>query len=349
MDLTRNMRLLTLDAMRGLAAFAVVLFHMDFVGVLMPSGYLAVDFFFLMSGFVISRTYQTKLIHEMSFSNFFFERVIRLYPLYILGLAIGLLRCVAQILADHPLRMSWYDVSMSTVFNFFMLPSVVTNDIAPINGPAWSLFLELFVNLFWAGFLLNASKRRLACYVALMAFGLCTVVIAMGSAQTGWKWSEIGNGLIRSSFGFGLGALIAIYKKTAFSYDSKFSIIAMAALCIVLTVNVEAPYRAWYDLIAIIFVFPIILLIGVSFNPPRRLQACARALGDMSYPLYLLHFPALFTLSYIARKYAVSPEVWIPLFLLTFGVVSLYLSRTYDPRVRLVLKRIFYQYRAKVV
>ena len=331
-------RLLSLDAMRGLAAVAVILFHLDFIAPFAQSGYLAVDFFFLMSGVVIARSYQTRLEHGLPLSGFVIERLIRLYPLYLLGLSIGLLRRVGQIATDHAIQMSWPDLGISTIFNLLMLPSPVTDELAPINGPSWSLYLELFVNVVWAGFLVKASRRTLIAYVCLLGLALCGAIAAAGWAQAGYTWTGIYFGLLRSFFGFGLGVLLAKSWRPGRPRDSALALVSWFALCAVLVIDVAPRYRPLYDIVAIFVCFPAIVCMGVAFNPPRALQRVATALGDMSYPVYMLHLGPLFSFSYFARKMGVGAEIWVPIFIIGICWVSLYLARTYDPAARRYMK-----------
>ena len=336
-----NARLLSLDAMRGLAALAVILWHFEFIGPFARSGYLAVDFFFMMSGVVMARAYRSRLAGGLTMSGFLLERLIRLYPLYILGIVIGVARLAGQIVAGHPLRMTWPELGVSALFNLLMLPSPATHILMPVNIPAWSLFFELVVNLAWAGVLIKLSRRMLALYVVVLGTALAAAVVAEGSAQGGWVWPEFHVGLLRSFFGFGVGLLLAGAAVPARARASNGSVLAAVVLCALFVVDVAPPYRPFWDLLVILCAFPVIVHVGMVLDPPPALQRAATALGDMSYPLYVLHFAPVFTLSYLARKIDVSPAIWMPLFLLGLCAVSLYLARTYDPALRRMLRSAF--------
>ena len=342
-----NSRLLTLDAMRGIAAIAVILFHLDFIGPFAQSGYLAVDFFFLMSGVVIARAYQARLDRGLPITDFLIERIVRLYPLYPLGFAIGLLRRLAQIATDHTIQMSWSHLGISAVFNLLMLPSPATDELAPINGPSWSIYFELLVNVVWASVLVKASKRTLIAYVVVLCIALCAMIVDAGWAKAGYTWLGVHFGVIRSFFGFGLGVLLAKSWTGYRPHDSALSVVAAVALWAVLVVDVSSKYRALYDIVSIVLCFPVIVCMGVAFNPPHGLKRVATVLGDISYPVYMLHFGPLFSFFFLARKLGVSPAVWIPVFIVGICAVSLYLARTYDPAARRYMKRMLFVCRKK--
>ncbi|MDM0043334.1 acyltransferase [Variovorax dokdonensis] len=333
-------RLLSLDGMRGLAAIAVIAWHLEFIGAFAQSGYLAVDFFFVMSGVVIARAYRQRLHNGLPTFDFFAERVIRLYPLYLLGLLIGLTRLTGQIVAGHPNSLSWSELGISAAFNLLMLPTPATTFLAPINIPSWSLFFELLVNVFWAAVLLRASRRVLIAAVVFLYAALSLAVMDAGSAQGGWIWSEFHVGLLRSLFGFLLGVLMAQTIDASPPRKSWWTLVAAAALCALLAADVPQPYRPLFDLGVILVASPAIVWVGMRFDPPACCEAAARALGDMSFPVYVLHFGPLFSISFLARKLDISPALWIPSFVLGICAVSLYLARTYDPWARGKLKRL---------
>jgi peptidoglycan/LPS O-acetylase OafA/YrhL len=129
--MTHDHRLLTLDGMRGLAAILVVVYHFEVVVKLVPSGYLAVDFFFLLSGLVIARTYAPRFEDGLKTRDFFVHRIIRLYPLFFVGLLLGLMRAAGQTVLHLPDRMSFDQLSLAGALGFFMLP-------APFAGRGFS-------------------------------------------------------------------------------------------------------------------------------------------------------------------------------------------------------------------
>ena len=160
-------RYYTLDGMRGVAALMVVHFHYVLVaGYVLGDqhkmqAYLAVDLFFALSGFVIALSYSDKLASALSISGFVKRRLIRLYPLYIFGIALGLSIEVARALSTGSgFKISEWAVEFG--FNLFFLPSFQHEILFPLNLPAWSLFYEMAVNIIFAWVLWRVPAKLLA-------------------------------------------------------------------------------------------------------------------------------------------------------------------------------------------
>ena len=150
-------RFVVLDGMRGVAALAVIIDHVasPLMQTLIPGRYLAVDFFFVLSGFVLAHVYLTRLAEgRMSPGAFLRVRAIRFAPLYLAAFALG-----AALALLYALR-GWHEhtlphVATSALFGVFMLPtppplSIWPDAPFPLNGPTWSLFFELAVNAVFA-------------------------------------------------------------------------------------------------------------------------------------------------------------------------------------------------------
>ena len=141
-----------LDALRGYAALIVVAFHAGTrTGLsLVPGGYLAVDLFFVMSGFVIAYSYDHERLQKLGFGGFARVRLIRFYPLYLLGLLLGLVLTVALVRFGNGPSIALRDVLVAFAANALFLPappSTLGADMFPLDVPAWSLMLELAINV----------------------------------------------------------------------------------------------------------------------------------------------------------------------------------------------------------
>lgn len=131
-------RYFTLDAMRGVAAIMVVLYHAGPVTtVIAPAGYIAVDFFFALSGFVIAATYEARLRNGLTPLRFIRIRLTRLYPLYLVGLLLGLTKALGAWLVAAPHALTGAQILSATVFGLAILPTLPPlDDLFPLNGPA---------------------------------------------------------------------------------------------------------------------------------------------------------------------------------------------------------------------
>ena len=141
----------TLDGLRGIAALAVVSLHTKDVmgGLPFPRAYLAVDLFFIMSGIVIAYAYDRRLAGEMTARQFMLARLVRLYPLYILGTVIFTAGIAIGLASGIPFELWNGDKLLwAALPAFFMLPSYAEgfSTLYPLNGPTWSLMLDLCVN-----------------------------------------------------------------------------------------------------------------------------------------------------------------------------------------------------------
>jgi peptidoglycan/LPS O-acetylase OafA/YrhL len=219
----------TLDGLRGIAAIAIVTRHcpvfwqsVSILGQLPEFGplfesYLAVDFFFVLSGFVLMHAYAQKLREGMSTWHFMLVRLIRLYPLYFLALVLALLPSAWAALHSRLDGVSTSYLAIDAAFAILMLPSPFGGALFPLNTPAWSLFFELLANIVLALNGRNLTMKRLSVIVAGSALLLyCAVVMqwfgfgmaGQGAMSDGFYWSSFGAGLLRVLFSFFAGALM---------------------------------------------------------------------------------------------------------------------------------------------
>ncbi|HEX8021932.1 acyltransferase, partial [Mucilaginibacter sp.] len=173
-----------LDGLRGVAAIAVVTFHFmeivysdyskDFIG----HGFLAVDFFFCLSGFVIGYAYDDR-IGKMGIKEFFKSRFIRLHPLVIIGSVLGLLGFLFDPLATQPIARSAGSILLLFLSSIFMIPNPGMTEryfnLFGFNAPAWSLFWEYVANIVYALVLYRLARRYLIMLVVISAVGICYV------------------------------------------------------------------------------------------------------------------------------------------------------------------------------
>ncbi|MDE1915070.1 MAG: acyltransferase [Sphingomonadales bacterium] len=283
--------------MRGLAALAVAIFHFD--NDFVPAGYLAVDFFFVLSGFVLDHTYRARFAAGLGTGEFMARRFIRLWPMHLCGLALCF-GWLAQLVARDATDIGWGTLLSGLGANMLFLPSVTGRDIAPINPPAWSLLMEFGANWLMACFAIRRSTRALVALVGMMALVLVGD-LAVTQAFTpfdsgasvvkmGYRWHDVHLGMVRTIFSFLCGMVLS---RLLGSRPHRVSRRALLALCVV-PLLLLAPLMGWarfgYDLGFILLASPALVWAGARLEVPEGWRGFGEWLGDLSYPLYAVHY-----------------------------------------------------------
>lgn len=325
-----NERNYLFDGIRGVAAIGVLLFHVGgSVGSqYVPSGYLAVDLFFVLSGFVISDAYQHRLEHGQTLRTFVVVRLVRLYPLYLAGLAIGCGRYLGAVAIGDPRAPDLATQGAALAFGLFLLPTPLPLDnIFPLNTPSWSLSLEVLVNILFAAGIFRFRDRYLVMLALAGALAMLWGAWLAGSLQIGITWSEYIPGLGRSIWGFFIGVVLARLRARhadlALPWGAAIPV-ALAVLAI-LTIEPGPQLRFWFDAAATVVAFPAIVFAAALIRLPGVAVAGAGFLGDISYPLYATHYGLIAPLTLLATMLAFTPlmaSVFIPLVCIIVAVVA---------------------------
>lgn len=207
-----------LDGLRGVAALAVVLFHFmemaisDYSKNFIAHGFLAVDFFFCLSGFVIAYAYDDR-IGKMGVKEFFKSRLIRLHPLVVFGAVLGLLSFLFDPFGGHPELYSVGKIILIFLASVFLIPYPTITErsfnLFGLNAPSWSLFWEYVANILYAFILYKLSRRFLLLLIILSAAALCFVSFrAGGSLMGGWGGENFWDGCARISYSFLAGMFV---------------------------------------------------------------------------------------------------------------------------------------------
>ncbi|MEL7103662.1 MAG: acyltransferase, partial [Pseudomonadota bacterium] len=216
----------SLDGLRGLAAFAVVFFHLanwtDTVN-FVPRGDLAVDFFFCLSGFVMAHAYGDRIGKDYGLRQFALTRLIRLYPMMALSVLVAAAYFLSKFLLSSD-EVTLSDVLLASTLGLFVLPYLGESlalsgplEVFPINGPLWSLFYELLINLAWAAAFAVLTLRRVigfgvACAALLLVAGLAHGDLLLGDRTVDFFW-----GIPRVGVSFAAGLIVyAMHKKSLF-------------------------------------------------------------------------------------------------------------------------------------
>ncbi|NML66676.1 acyltransferase [Hymenobacter sp. RP-2-7] len=352
-----------LDGLRGVAALMVVAFHLfeahatSHQDQLINHGYLAVDFFFLLSGFVIGYAYDDRW-NRMSVGSFFRRRLVRLQPMVVFGTVVGALLYYFQVSALWPAigQTPVWKVLLLTVLGSLMLPAPLALDIRgwqetyPLNGPGWSLMYEYVANILYAVLVRKFSKLALGVLVALAAAALLHLLLTRPEGDIVGGWSpELGQvriGLIRVMYPFFAGLLLFRTVKPgrvnhAFGWSS---LLVVAVLAMPRLGGLGRPWvNGLYESLSIILVFPLIVLLGASGEliAPYTRKLC-KFLGAISYPLYITHYPLIYSYTAWVYDHKVTLRDGLPVAALTFfsALALAYAAlKLYDEPVRAWLQK----------
>ncbi len=333
-----------LDGLRGVAAIIVVIFHIletfsggNHITQRINHGYLAVDFFFVLSGFVIGYAYDDRW-NKMTLKDFFKRRLIRLHPMIIMGMLIGAIGfyfaaspSVFPMISDT----SFLYMLLIMVIGFTLLPVPPSMDIRgwgemhPLNSPAWTLFFEYIANILYGLFLRKFSNKMLAVFVFLT--GCATVYLAVNHGDVVGGWSleayHFKTGLIRLLYPFFAGLLLSrivkpVNIKNAFTWCSVMIVVVLA--CPRIGGHEYLWMNGVFESISIIIIFPFIVYLGASGEVKGKyaLKLC-KFLGSISYPVYIIHYPLIYIyVAWVIDKKVSMLQAW------TGGLLVLILSIT---------------------
>ncbi len=305
-----------LDGLRGVAAVMVVIFHIletfsggDHLKQIINHGYLAVDFFYVLSGFVIGYAYDDRW-GKMSLGEFFKRRLIRLHPMIIFGMMVGAAAFYFQACELWPgiSEVPVWKMLLVMLIGFTLIPLPLSMDIRgwqemyPLNGPAWSLFYEYIANILYALFIRKLSNQMLSLLVFIAAGVLIhfAVTNAHGDLIGGWSLepTQLRTGISRLLYPFFAGLLLSriaklTYVKHAFFWCSLLLVVVFSIP------RIGGAEHLWmnglYDSLCVIIAFPFIVYVGASGELKGRLSSkLCKFLGNISYPLYIVHYPLIY-------------------------------------------------------
>ena len=379
-----------LDGLRGVAAMLVVAYHLfeTYYGGKpdqpINHGYLAVDFFFVLSGFVIGYAYDDRWrptpdpSHEGRGANsftlwsFFKRRLIRLHPMVIFGTLFGAIMFYFGSCGEFPLinQTPWYMVLLVMLWCFTMIPLPNTMDIRgwaetnPLNGPAWSLQWEYIANILYALIIRRLSKVALGICVAI--FAVLTIILCLNIDVTGfleernWAsytvvggWSttpdQLQVGLTRLLYPFFCGLLISrmgklIKVRGGFWWCSLMIIVLFCMPWMGLGTEGEARLtNGLYEAFCILVCFPLIVAMGAGSSVTgSKSSAINKFLGEISYPIYITHYPLIYMQMSWADSHKDAPlgtHIFVAVCIFVLAILVAYVAyKLYDLPVREWLK-----------
>ena len=361
-----------LDGLRGVAALMVIWYHV-FEGYAFAGGttidtfnhgYLAVDFFFILSGFVIGYAYDDRWGKNFTMKDFIKRRLIRLHPMVIMGAIVGAITFYIQGSVQWDgTHIGISMVMLSLLCTIFFIPAMPgvgyevrgNGEMFPLNGPCWSLFFEYIGNILYALFIRRLSNKALTIVVVLLGVALASFAIfnvsGYGNIGVGWTLDGVNfiGGLLRMLFPFSMGMLLSRNFKPM-KLRGAFWICTLVMIALFAVPYLEGTEsictNGIYEAFCIIIAFPILLWIGASgtTTDKKSTQIC-KFLGDISYPIYVIHYPFmyLFYAWLIKNQLFTLGETWqVALCVYAWNILFAYLClKLYDEPVRKYLAKRF--------
>lgn len=357
-----------LDGLRGVAALMVIWYHVFEGFATSPTdqqfnhGYLAVDFFFILSGFVIGYAYDDRW-KTMKTKDFFKRRLIRLHPMVVLGVILGAITfCMQGSVKWDGSHVATTMIMLAMLISLFLIPAVPgtgpeirgNGEMFPLNGPSWSLFFEYIGNFLYALFIRRLSTKALTILVVLAGIGLASFAIfnfsGYGHLGVGWSLSDnnLIGGFLRLLFSFSIGLLMSRVFKPV-QIRGAFWICSLAVIILLSMPYIGDGKSPWmngiYDAVCTILIFPILVYLGASgkTTDTKSSKVC-KFLGDISYPLYVVHYPFMYLFyAWVWSEALTFSQAWPVTLLVFFGNILLaYLClKLYDEPIRKWLSKKF--------
>lgn len=305
-----------LDGLRGVAALMVLGYHL-FEAVAfaagapeqkMFNGFLAVDFFFILSGFVMGYAYDSRW-KTMTVEGFVKRRLVRLHPMVLMGVLIGVVAfCVQGCERWDGSHVSLSLLMIGTLLALFLLPVPSSLDVRgntelfPLNGPHWSLFFEYIGSLVYALCLHRLSDRALKTWVGVMALALLLMGLfgPDGSIAYGWSSQPVNmlGGSLRLLFCYPMGLLLS---RLFLQYSPKAlggKMFWICSLLLVILLSIPSFHHTVlnviYQFFCVAVAFPCIVWLAARGNIQGGGKKAVSFLGRLSYPLYAVHYPFIY-------------------------------------------------------
>jgi peptidoglycan/LPS O-acetylase OafA/YrhL len=300
-----------------------------------------VDFFYLLSGFVVGYAYDDRW-GKMSMGDFFKRRLIRLHPLVILGVFIGAIAFWVDPYTNGRAHVSFLELIGVMLIGFTLLPSPDIRgwgETHPLDGPCWSLLQEYIANIIYAFFGQKMSKVILWIIVAISGITLIVVAAGRGDVATGWGYNTFWIAMVRMMFPFFAGLLL-------FRTGKLIHLPMAFPLCSLMLIGLffmpTFAYNGLFEAACIIIAFPIIVAAGAGGKISGRWASLCKFSGDISYPIYITHYPFIYiyTMWVVEKKPAPQQIIPVAVGLFVFFILLAYASlKLYDEPVRAWLKK----------
>jgi peptidoglycan/LPS O-acetylase OafA/YrhL len=338
-----------LDGLRGVAALLVAAIHApshlrDVF--FFPHAFMAVDFFFCLSGFVVSFSYETRLMSFLNLRDFARVRAIRLYPIAALGTLIG----VATLAVDRSFFGSHVFLGVVAPLSILLSIAILPfphGRLFPLDPPMWTLFMELLANLVYACMVRRnmAANPFLACISIASGCALLVQALHYGTMDRGVGATDLLTGLARVGFSFFCGVLLQRLHKRSRSTGVRGAMalpasIALTAIFLaILTIDLPFATTVLAQIFAVVLLFPLIVSLGARIHVVGRTAQLCSLLGTISYPLYIVHFPIFVFFAKVQASSAHRAAALMFVLMAILIVLAWAIAKFYDEPVRTALAR----------
>ena len=296
---------MVLDSWRGIAACLVALFHLDAYSHLygvpfLRNSWLFVDFFFVLSGFVIAANYQRRLLDGFGVGRFLLLRLGRLYPLHFAMLALFVASEFLKVLRRILLPTLWsinpiapfstpQEAPNTILANLLLVHSFHLYDFLTWNVPSWSISTEFYTYVVFAACLIGLRKRAwIALVLAMIGGPILIATLSERNMDTHYDW-----GIIRCIYGFAAGVLSwTLYEKwnetlrkwlsgSMVEWSTLGLVVVFVSAAGTTLLSIAAPYV--FGLVVLVFAFE-----AGTASAILRLRPLV-FLGTISYSIYMTH------------------------------------------------------------
>ena len=298
-----------LDGLRGTAALCVLMFHFwemmvpDIAHNPMGHAFLAVDFFFALSGFVLGHAYDARLAphggtrEALTLTGFFKRRLIRLHPMVLAALAISVTVYLLDPFVGDTQRIgekiSLAAFAGTIALSMLLLPTPnVPNSFGEthsLNGPCWTLFQEYIANVLYGVFGHRLTRRLHVGLCVAGAAALLWTAHHFNDLSHGWGWADFWAAPVRLACPLLAGLLVY---RTGFrlSVPQPFVVLSLVLAAIFVAPQM-GRYNGVFEAVCVIVVFPLVLAAGAGVTrTDGALGALCRVMGELSYPVYVVHY-----------------------------------------------------------
>jgi peptidoglycan/LPS O-acetylase OafA/YrhL len=334
--------LASVDGLRGVAAIAVATNHfqnLSRINLHAQQASVAVDLFFVLSGFVIAQAYESRLADGLSWREYMGLRLARLYPAIAGALVISVVIWLAAGGFPYPQLLLQF-----ALLPVLIGPAIFAGDTFPLDGPQWSLFWELVVNGLHAAVLRWLTPRRIAVIMAAAFVGLVLACMRFGWLDVGWTRRSFWCAAPRAVWGFCAGLLIFRLRQGGWR-PPQVPYWVLVLVLIACMIRWAPSVRLYWvrDLLLVVVILPAIVAFAVESPVPERWIKPATWLGAISYPLYTLHVPLLRGFRWFLMASPPLPVwerrvLWWVVLALVIATAALF-ERFYDAPIREALAR----------